>query len=229
MDCDDLPDRGPETAEAWDAHDARRRNDSFAPPETACECWCLHCRRVFSSDKIWFQKIRGATDGLTGFWMCPTPNCDGAGFTFDIFPTDAAHPANKGWVEFDDSDEMIPWSDDDGDDIDLNDEDDDDEVFAFDAFGDGEDEFGAETEWDPDEPQYAALDDLWQDDEDMEGEEWKYGLQPGERPGDDLPIPGYDSPKWENEEAGYDQPDRRPRELDWSDREKHLGEDDIPF
>ena len=26
--------------------------------------------------------------GEHGFWCCPTPDCDGAGFGFDIFPTD---------------------------------------------------------------------------------------------------------------------------------------------
>ena len=37
--------------------------------------------------------------------MCPTPNCGGAGFTFDIFPTDPTHPANEGWHSSDDDDE----------------------------------------------------------------------------------------------------------------------------
>ena len=36
---------------------------------------------------------------------------------------------------------------------------------------------------------------------------------------------------WEDEERKYDEPDQRPRELDWSDREDSttFGEDDIPF
>src|SRR5262245_53599989 len=84
-------------AERWDANDPRRQNDCFAPPTEPCECYCLHCKRVFMSDEIWFHKVINSKDGFDGFWMCPTPNCDGAGFTFDIFPTDPHHPANAGW------------------------------------------------------------------------------------------------------------------------------------
>src|SRR6185437_9512331 len=91
-----------EDIESWDAHDPRRQHDQFAPPTEPCECFCLHCRRTFTSDQIWFQKINGARDGCGGFWMCPTPNCGGAGFTFDIFPTDPTHPANEGWFDDDD-------------------------------------------------------------------------------------------------------------------------------
>src|SRR6202042_1514012 len=48
-------------------------DDNFAPPKDPCECYCLHCGRVFMSDQIWFQKVIGARDGFPGFWMCPTP------------------------------------------------------------------------------------------------------------------------------------------------------------
>src|SRR5438128_5303508 len=89
---------------AWDANDERRQKDRFAPPQEPCECYCLHCGRTFMSDQIWFQRIIGDPMGLEGFWMCPTPNCSGAGFTFDIFPTDPSHPANEGW-SYDDGDE----------------------------------------------------------------------------------------------------------------------------
>src|SRR5215470_13282471 len=80
------------------------RDDPMAPPEIPCQCYCLHCGRVFMSDQMWFQRVVGDKHGFDGFWMCPTPNCSGAGFTFDIFPTDPTHPANAGWVD-DDYDE----------------------------------------------------------------------------------------------------------------------------
>ena len=154
--------------------------------------------------------------GLEGFWMCPTPNCDGAGFTFDIFPTDPSHPANEGWSYDDDEDEEAE--------------------FEFD------DDATPDAPWDPDEAKYKELDELFGDaeDSDIEGEEWKYGLAPGERPPE---------PDWieagrrerEEEEKRYDQPDERPRVLDWSNREDrmpnsssnsppgHFPDDDIPF
>jgi len=199
----------------WDAHDERRQQDQMAPPQEPCECWCMHCRRVFMSDQMWFQRVINDPHGFPGFWMCPTPNCSGAGFTFDIFPTDADHPANAGWYSDDGDDEEgaedLPWDD---------------------AEADARDE-----EWNPDEPAYRALDEAFGDDgdDDMEGEEWKFGLQPGERPPE---------PDWaelarreeEEEERKYDRPDERPRVLDWgnrADRQVPPGgiadDDDIPF
>ena len=182
----------------WDANDPRRQHDQMAPPSEPCECYCLHCGRVFMSDQMWFQRIIGARDGFDGFWMCPTPNCDGAGFTFDIFPTDPLHPANDGW-SYDDDDEEF----------------DEEEEFEF--------EDVAPDEWDPDEGFNDDLDDL-------EGEEWKFGLQPGE----DLPEEQWSQGRreWEEEQRKYDEPDTRPRELDWSDRPNEPGnitDDDIPF
>lgn len=167
----------------------------------------MHCRRVFMSDQIWLQRVINDPGGFEGFWKCPTPNCDGAGFTFDIHPTDPDHPANIGWCY------------DDGDEDDYHEDD----------FGDGGD---ASEEWDPDEAEYHALDEAYGDD-DIEGEEWKYGLQPGERPPE---------PEWveqarrerEEDEARYDQPDERPRMIDWRDRDDRrdmpaFNDDDIPF
>ena len=192
-------------ADNWDAHDERRRKDCFAPPQEPCECYCLHCGRVFMSDAIWFQRVIGARDGFDGFWMCPTPNCGGSGFTFDIFPTDPDHPANEGWSSCDDEEEEFE-----------------------------EDGPGVEArEWDPDEPEYKALDEAHgEDPEDIEGEEWKYGLEPGQRP----PEPKWAEDarrEWEEEQKQYDGPDLRPRELDWSDREDErrprADDDDIPF
>ena len=193
----------------------QERDDPFAPPDQPCECYCLHCRRTFMSTGIWFQRIRNAAPGqLDGFWMCPTPNCDGKGFTFDIFPTDPAHPANEGWTACDDDDEA--W---------LEDIDSEDPAF-----------FGLDDEiceYDPDETKWKQLDgELGDDDDDIEGEEWKYGLEPGEQ----LPEPQWldeSRREWEAEQARYDGPDERPREIDWEEPDpppgSGLNEDDIPF
>jgi hypothetical protein len=178
---------------------------------------------------MWFQRVVNARDGFPGFWMCPTPNCDGAGFCFDIFPTDPSHPANEGWVEDDDDDEASDEAD-----PDWQAEYEELAAAAIDNADSAED-------WDPEEPKYKALDQEFgdTDDDDIEGEEWKYGLEPGERP----PEPEWASKarrEWEEEQKKYDMPDQRPRELDWSDREdaapyKGTGnggeftEDDIPF
>lgn len=199
---------GEDACNRWDANDPRRRDDCFAPPTEPCECWCLHCNRTFTSDGIWFQKVVNDPNGFAGFWMCPTPNCGGAGFTFDIFPTDPNHPANEGWHSCDEE-----W--------------DEESAEAEDA----------DAEWDPDEGLYKALDEAFGEEDDLEGEEWKHGLQPGER----LPEPdatGHSRPGREAEDIRYDQPDERPRVIDWSDREERssdagpggvAGNDDIPF
>jgi len=207
----------PADAEPVDLRDERVNDDPFGPPKIPCECYCLHCRRTFMSNEIWFQRITNSQPGkLDGFWMCPTPNCDGKGFTFDIFPTDPDHPANEGWTYTDDEDE------------DFDDADDEDWDEAFDTAASAG-AAGAESEYDPDETKWKQLDaELGdEDDGDIEGEEWKYGLQPGE----ELP-----EPEWlaagrrerEEEERRYDQPDERPREIEWEYRDE-INEDDIPF
>lgn len=178
-------------------------SDLFSPPVEPCECFCLHCGHTFMSDGIWLQRVRGAPDGFAGFWMCPTPNCGGKGFTFDIFPTDPIHPANANWNDFDDDDDEVLEAESD--------------PLPFDPF-------------DPTDPASAdalpPLDPSADDAEinlDLEGEEWKYGLPPDESylqhqtslPTDHLP-PG-----------PADEPDYRPREIDWSDPDDQPG--DIPF
>ena len=218
-DGEETSDRG-DAAPAWDAGDERRQKDCFAPPEEPCECYCLHCRRTFMSDQIWFQRIIGDPQGMEGFWMCPTPNCSGAGFTFDIFPTDPTHPGNEGWS----------YDDDDDDESGADGEDDDDCDAEFLDLPEGDD---AEAGWDPEESKYKELDEVFGDgdDFDIEGEEWKYGLAPGERP------PGSDWAEQarlehEEEERRYNEPDERPRTLDWTHRDdrRHYGnDDDIPF
>lgn len=190
-------------------------NDYFAPPAEPCECHCLHCGRIFMSDLMWFQRVINSRDGFEGFWMCPTPNCDGKGFTFDIFPTDPNHPANAGWS----------WSDDD--------EEFDEEEYLADMDADAKE---SAEEWDPDESVYKELDEIFgeEDDDDIEGEEWKFGLAPGEIP-DAAQQPGLSDPgrrEWEEEQKRYDMPDERPREIEWKDESGSgppFNEDDIPF
>jgi hypothetical protein len=195
-----------------------RGKDCFAPPPGPCECHCLHCGRTFMSDKIWFQQVINDPQGFEGFWMCPTPNCSGAGFTFDLFPTDPNHPANEGWH--------------------YDDEEEEDAEFDPAAWDDSAIEAQAddETEYDPEETKYKELDSLFgaDDEDDLEGEEWKYGLQPGERP----PNPASEDARhrWEEEQRRYDEPDQRPRVLDWSNREDRkpesnggFSDEDIPF
>ena len=199
-----------------DSDGERGHDDPFGPPKVPCECYCLHCRRTFMSSAIWFQRIKNAQPGkLDGFWMCPTPNCDGKGFTFDIFPTDPDHPANEGWSYDDDDDEY--------DEDDIDDEEWDPE---FDAAASAEE---LHAEYDPNETKWKQLDEELGDDldDDIEGEEWKYGLQPG----DELPEPEWMSTgrrEREEEERRYDEPDERPREIEWEYGEG-ISEDDIPF
>jgi hypothetical protein len=208
-------DPGADSDSGKSADGCRRRDDCFAPPAEPCECWCLHCRRVFMSDQIWFQRVINDPQGFDGFWMCPTPNCGGAGFTFDIFPTDPDHPANDGWSN-----------------------DDDDGEGDYEGEGAFWEEDEEQREWDPDESKYKELDEAFGEDgdDDIEGEEWKFGLMPGERPPE---------PDWaerarreeEEEERKYDQPDERPRVVDWRNREDRRHppggisdlDDDIPF
>jgi len=183
--------------------------DMMSPPKVPCECYCLHCNRTFMSDGIWFQKVINARDGFRGFWMCPTPNCDGAGFTFDIFPTDPAHPANGGWHYF---------------------EDDDEEELEFDEEGNVIEPAG-EKDYDPDESKYKSLDEeMGPAEEDIiEGDEWKLaGMDAAERP-PESEDQRRAREEWEEEQKRYDEPDERPRVLDWKDKEDQVRDEDIPF
>src|SRR3954452_7150734 len=163
-----------------DGQDDDPRRDAMAPPQVPCECWCLHCGRTFMSDQMWFQRVVGDRNGFEGFWMCPTPNCGGAGFTFDIFPTDPNHPANAGWC-------------------------DDDEEYDESEFNDSEalTPTDPEKDWDPDEPLYRWMDEH---DDDIEGEEWKYGLEPGQPHPDAQPT--NNRRNWDEDEQRYNEPDQ---------------------
>ena len=95
-------------------------SDPFKPPAIPTEVFCLHCQREYDSYLIHYV-VEEHEGRKMGFWCCPTPECDGKGFGFDIFPTDPDYineDGEKMW--FDDDDE------------DFEDEEDDDETADFD-------------------------------------------------------------------------------------------------
>lgn len=55
----------------------KQPDDGFGPPLEQEQVACLHCGQQYSSDAIVYDN---------GFWSCPTPGCDGAGYTIDIYP-----------------------------------------------------------------------------------------------------------------------------------------------
>jgi hypothetical protein len=64
--------------------------DCFHPPSVSTRVLCLHCHEIYDSFLIeWRLMPRGEDgEGLPGHWCCPTPDCTGAGFGFDIYPLD---------------------------------------------------------------------------------------------------------------------------------------------
>jgi hypothetical protein len=63
-------------------------DDCYHPPSIPTEVHCLHCGCEYESYLIEWRE-QPCHDGSTrGFWCCPTPRCTGAGFGFDIHPTD---------------------------------------------------------------------------------------------------------------------------------------------
>lgn len=64
-----------------------RFDDWFRPPAIPIEVECVECGEVYESSKMrWVPD--GGPPGYAGAWCCPTPGCGGAGFLFDIWPTD---------------------------------------------------------------------------------------------------------------------------------------------
>jgi hypothetical protein len=81
-------------------------SDPFRPPEIPTEVGCLHCQQVYESYLIEWRERTCADGKVRGFWCCPTPGCDGAGFGFDILPTDPDYQDERGgWIRDDDSEE----------------------------------------------------------------------------------------------------------------------------
>lgn len=81
-------------------------SDPFRPPDIPVEVHCLHCDQEYESYLIWWDESTG-DEQVRGFWRCPTPGCGGAGFGFDIFPTDPEYRGEDGELMFceDDYDE----------------------------------------------------------------------------------------------------------------------------
>jgi hypothetical protein len=79
------------------------QSDPFHPPEIPTEVSCLHCGKVYESYLIEWR-VETCPDGTQhGFWCCPTPGCSGAGFGFDILPTDHEYQDELGgWIQDDD-------------------------------------------------------------------------------------------------------------------------------
>ena len=94
--------------------------DPFRPPTIPTQVHCLHCGEEYESYLIeWVEAT--ADDKVEGFWRCPTPDCDGRGFGFDILPTDPDYVGE---------DDELAW------DFDYDDDDDDelDELSNLDGF-----------------------------------------------------------------------------------------------
>lgn len=59
-------------------------DDGFAPPSNVRDVTCLHCGKTYRSDAMRFEERRFPVK----LWWCATPDCDGAGYNFDIFDAD---------------------------------------------------------------------------------------------------------------------------------------------
>lgn len=90
-------------------------DDPMGPPKVPCEVECVHCGNHYLSSEIRWRPDPNGPDG--GWWVCPIDGCDGAGFCFDIFPTDPAVARQFGvemWTD-DDEDDEFDDDDDEGD------------------------------------------------------------------------------------------------------------------
>src|SRR5262245_39268875 len=81
--------------------------DPFHPPTIPTMVGCLHCGEEYDSYLIEWRVQKDGDGVVRGRWCCPTPECDGVGFGFDIFPCD------REWR--DENGELI-WCDDEDDD-----------------------------------------------------------------------------------------------------------------
>lgn len=71
----------------WDPTSAEARSDGFGPPEPPVAVVCMHCGKGYMSDRmVWGTKP--GTRAMSPLWWCPTENCDGAGYGFDIYRAD---------------------------------------------------------------------------------------------------------------------------------------------
>jgi hypothetical protein len=99
-------------------------DDPFRPPGKPREVACLHCGKHYSSELIEWRIRRAADGAVMGFWCCPMPGCDGAGYEFDIYPVDKDGQA---WFEKEDSEDEDDWAEEDEFDSALDEDDEDDD------------------------------------------------------------------------------------------------------
>lgn len=84
--------------------------DPFRPPDIPTEVQCIRCGHEFESYLIEWRKWRERGEDF-GAWCCPTPDCAGRGFGFDLLPTDPDYDSEQraGWFADD------PFAEDDDD------------------------------------------------------------------------------------------------------------------
>jgi hypothetical protein len=179
-------------------------NDCFRPPEIPIEVFCAHCQQEYDSYLIHWVEDSSFANG--GYWACPTPDCDGKGFTFDIWPTDPDWTDEHGnKVCFLDDEDAVEddWE---GDLAEVADDDTDDDVWE------AHEEESIDVIEDPDrgllipETSDSAEADL--DDEDY------------------APLELDDELNWEKSDEGWDIP-RRTRRI--PDSLEFHPDDDLPF
>lgn len=88
--------------------------DCFRPPSIPTEVCCLHCGQCYESYLIQWRESTLPDGRGRGFWCCPVSGCDGAGFGFDIHPTDPEYvdPDGRdmgGWVYDDEEEDDGEW------------------------------------------------------------------------------------------------------------------------
>lgn len=88
-------------------------NDYFHPPSVPTEVWCLHCGKSYDSYLIEWREESSSAGRIDGRWVCPMPGCGGAGFGFDIYPTDPDYidPDGRDITAWDDDDEDDEFDD----------------------------------------------------------------------------------------------------------------------
>ncbi|HYE61955.1 MAG TPA: hypothetical protein VD997_08150 [Phycisphaerales bacterium] len=91
------------------------KDDHFGPPEKPCEVTCLHCGKRYGSELIVWRVSTMKDGSQHGFWCCPVPGCDGAGFLMDIYPVDpnwdGQGGVTGGWFDDDGNPCPPPWID----------------------------------------------------------------------------------------------------------------------
>ena len=94
------------TLAAVTAGGQHKYSDPFKPPAISTPVGCLHCGQEYDSYLIEWR-IETTHDGKqAGFWCCPTPDCGGRGFGFDILPLDPEYRDERGgWVSDEEGDE----------------------------------------------------------------------------------------------------------------------------